>query len=59
LTGGKLVQMPKRAWTKMAGRPSEQFSLKSTYEARLKNLTKANAKTAVDLTTPAVLPVTA
>ena len=46
LASGKLVKVAKTLATGKAGRPSYQFSLASTYNARLANLAKANAKAA-------------
>ena len=47
LASGRLVKVAKVLATGKAGRPQYQFSLKSTYEARMANLAKANAKAKV------------
>ena len=44
LATGRLVKVAKVLATGKAGRPQCQFSLASTYNARLANLAKANAK---------------
>jgi hypothetical protein len=52
LASGRLVKIAKVLATGTAGRPSFQFSLASTYNARVANLAKANAKDSAP-TTPA------
>jgi hypothetical protein len=61
LASGKLVKVAKTLATGKAGRPSYQFSLATTYNARMANLAKANAKNAAPapVTPTESVPVTA